>query len=135
MGMGLPALEKRVRALEQAWFGEARGRQCNCRSGRETSYHSAAELEEIMNVHCPVHDVRDLGHVNWIPSGLPLRAEDRDLCSCPPCAVRDFVQGTRGPLTLEEQEGEKQRWEQEYAEASHEEFRREQARGGVLPQR
>ncbi len=135
MGMGLPALEKRVRALEQALFGEARGRQCNCRSGRETSYHRTAELEEIMKVRCPVHDIRDLGYLRWAPSGMPLRAEDRDLCSCPPCTVREFLQGERGPLTEEEQQAEKQRWEQEYAEASHEEFRREQARGGVLPQR
>ena len=135
MGMGLPALEKRVRALEQALFGEARGRQCNCRSGRETSYHRVAELEEIMKVRCPVHDVRDLGYLRWTPSGMPLRPEDRDFCSCPPCTVREFLQGERGLLTEEEQEGEKQRWEQEYAEASDEEFRREQARGGVLPQR
>ena len=135
MGMGLPALEKRVRALEQALFGEARGRQWNCRSGRETSYHGAAELEEIMNVRCPVHDVRDLGYLRWTPSGMPLRPEDRDFCSCPPCTVREFLQGERGPLTEEEQQAEKQRWEKEYAEASHEEFRREQARGGVLPQR
>ena len=133
--MGLPALEKRVRALEQALFGEARGRQCNCRSGRETSYHRVAELEEIVNLRCPVHDVRDLGYLRWTPTGMPLRPEDRDFCSCPPCTVREFLQGERGLLTEEEQEGEKQRWEQEYAEASHEEFRREQARGGVLPQR
>ena len=135
MGMGLPALEKRVRALEQALFGEARGRQCNCRSGRETSYHRVAELEEIVNLRCPVHDVRDLGYLRWTPSGMPLRPEDRDFCSCPPCTVREFLQGERGPLTEEEQQAEKQRWEKEYAEASHEEFRREQARGGVLPQR
>ena len=128
--MGLPALEKRVRALEQALFGKAR-EQCNCRSGRETSYHGAAELEEIMNVRCPVHDVRDLGYLRWTPSGMPLRPEDRDFCSCPPCTVREFLQGERGPLTEEEQQAEKQRWEKEYAEASHEEFRREQARGGV----
>ena len=133
--MGLPALEKRVRALEQALFGEARGRQCNCRSGRETSYHRVAELEEIVNLRCPVHDVRDLGYLRWTPSGMPLRPEDRDFCSCPPCTVREFLQGERGPLTEEEQQAEKQRWEKEYAEASHEEFRREQARGGVLPQR
>ena len=135
MGMGLPALEKRVRALEQALFGEAWGRQCNCRSGRETSYHRVAELEEIMKVRCPVHDVRDLGYLRWTPSGMPLRPEDRDFCSCPPCTVREFLQGERGPLTEEEQQAEEQRWEQKYAEASHEEFRREQARGGVLPQR
>ena len=53
----------------------------------------------------------------------------------PPCTVREFLQGERGPLTEEEQQAEERRWEKEYAEASHEEFRREQARGGVLPQR
>jgi hypothetical protein len=130
--MGLAGIERRVGVLERALVRRLGAKDCNCRFGQQTSYHTATELEQIIEICCPVHDVRDLGHVRWIPSGLPLRAEDRDLCSCPPCAVRDFVQGTRGPLTLEEQEREERRWQQEYAEASHEEFRREQARGGVL---
>jgi|SRR5947209_7193692 len=132
--MGLPGLAKRVRALERALLREGT-RECTCRSGQETSYHTAAELEQIMDIRCPVHDVRDLGHLRWTPSGLPLRPEDRDLCSCPPCAVRDFVQGTRGPLTLEEQEVEERRWKREYAEDSDEEFRREHGRAEVLLRR
>ena len=110
MGMGLPALEKRVRALEQAWFGEARGRQCNCRSGQQTNYHRTAELEEIMKVRCPVHDIRDLGYLRWTPTGMPLRPEDRDFCFCPPSTVREFLQGERGLLTEEEQQAEERRW-------------------------
>jgi len=130
--MGVAGLERRVRVLERALLQHSSAKGCNCRFGQQTRYHTATELEQIMVMCCPVHDIRDLGHVRWIASGLPLRAEDRDLCCCPPCAVRDFVQGTRGPLSVEEQEAEERRWEQEYAEASDEEFRREQARAEVL---
>jgi hypothetical protein len=88
-----------------------------------------------MEIGCPLHGFLDLGYLRWVGSGLPLQPEDQDLCSCPPCAVRDFLQGTRGPLTLEEQEAEERRWEREYAEDSDEEFRREHARAEVLLRR
>jgi len=104
--MGLPALEKRMRVLELALLREARGMQCSCRPGQETGYHNAEELEKILKIRCPVHNIRDLGYLRWTPSGMPLRPEDRDFCSCPPCAIRDFLQGERGPLTEEEQQAE-----------------------------
>jgi hypothetical protein len=82
-----------------------------------------------------VHGVRDLGHLRWVGNGLPLQPEDQDLCSCPPCPVREFLRGRRGPLTELEQEQEERRWEREYTAASDEEFRREQAHlEGLLQQ-
>ena len=49
---------------------------------------SAEELKKLMDIRCPVHGFRDLGHLRWLPSGLPLRPDDQNLCSCPPCPVR-----------------------------------------------
>jgi hypothetical protein len=124
--MGLAALEKRIRALEAA--SRAIGKPCRCRAGRQTRYHTAEELKQMMDAGCAVHGFRELGNLIWVGSGLPLRLEDQHLCSCPPCPVREFLRGRRGPLTEVEQQEEEQRWEREYATAADEEFRREQTR-------
>jgi hypothetical protein len=128
--MGFALLEKRVRALEQAFSAIAK--QCSCRSGKQTLYHSGEELKKLMDIRCPAHGFRDLGHLRWLPSGLPLRPDDQNLCSCSPSPVRDFLQGRRGSLTELEQEKEEQRWEQDYGASSDGEFRREQTRVGHL---
>jgi hypothetical protein len=124
--MGIAALEKRVRALEQAL--SATGKQCSCRAGGQTTYHSAEELKNLMDIRCPAHGFRDLGYLRQLPSGLPLQPDDQNLCSCPPCRVREFLQGRRGPLTDVEQQEEEQRWERECGPGSDEEFGRKQAR-------
>ena len=124
--MGIAALEKRVRALEQVF--KAAGKQCNCRTGEQTTYHSAEELKNLMGIRCPAHGFRDLGYLRRLPSGLPLQPDDQNLCSCPPCPVRELLQGRRGPLTDMEHAEEEQRWERECGPGSDEEFRREQGR-------
>src|ERR1035438_9022341 len=124
--MRIAALEKRIRALEQ-WFWVT-GKLCSCRTGGQTTYHSAEELKNIIDIPCPAHGFRDLGHLRWLPSGLPLQPDDQNLCSCPPSPVRELLQGRRGPLTDVEQEEEEQRWERECGPGSDEEFRREQGR-------
>jgi hypothetical protein len=124
--MGFAALEKRIRALEQ--FFSATGKECNCRSGGQTTYHNAKELENLMEIRCPAHGFRDLGCLRWLPNGLPLQPDDQNVCSCPPCPVREFLQGRRGPLTEVEQETLEKRWQQKFGVSSDEEFRREQAR-------
>lgn len=131
--MGIAALEKRVRALEQAL--SATGQQCGCRTGGQTTYHSAEELKNLMDVRCPAHGFRDLGHLRWLPSGLPLQPDDQNLCSCPPCRVREFLRGQRGPLTDVEQQEEEQRWERECGPGSDEVFRCKQARVEQLLQK
>jgi hypothetical protein len=88
-----------------------------------------------MDVRCPAHGFRDLGYLRWLPSELPLQPDDQNLCSCPPCPVREFLQGRRGPLTEVEQEEEEQRWERECDPGSDEEFRRKQARAEQLLQK
>ncbi len=80
-----------------------------------------------MEIRCPAHGFRQLGYLRWLPSGLPLQAEDQNLCSCPPCPVREFLQGQRGPLTEGEQREVEQRRERESGSRSDENFRREQA--------
>jgi hypothetical protein len=130
--MRLAALQKRVRALEVA--SRAIGRRCHCRAGRQTKYHTAEELKRIMEIRCPAHGFRDLGDVRSMASGLPLQLEDQHLCSCPPCPVREFLQGRRGPLMEVEQQEEERRWERECSLAGDEEFRREQARASRLVQ-
>lgn len=127
------ALEKRLRALEESF--SATGKQCSCRTGGQTTYHSAEELRNVMTVRCTAHGFRDLGHLRWLSSGLPLQPEDQKFCSCPPCPVREFLRGRRGPLTEVEQEEEEQRWEREWGASSDEEFRREQARVEQLLQK
>jgi hypothetical protein len=131
--MGIAALEKRVRALEQAFT--AAGKQCICRTGEQTTYHNAKELKNLLEICCPAHGFRDLGYLRWLPSGLPLQPDDHNLCCCPPCPVRELLQGRRGPLTDLEQEEETQRWEREYGPSSEEEFRNEEVRVARLRQK
>lgn len=123
--MGIAALEKRVRALEQALF--AAGKQCNCRTGKLTSYHNSEELKNLICVRCLAHGFRDLGHLRRLPSGLPLQPDDQNLCSCPPCPVREFLRCQRGPLTELEQGKAEQMWEAEFGAGSDEAFRREES--------
>jgi hypothetical protein len=124
--MRIATLEERVRALERAL--SAGGKPCTCRIGTRTAFHTAEELAKIMAGRCPVHRFRDLGCLRWLPKGLPLHLDDRILCSCPPCPVREFLQGRRGPLTDAEQEEWQQRWERELGPESDEDFRHKQAR-------
>lgn len=131
--MGIAALEIRIRALEQ--FLSAIGKQCSCRTGGLTTYHNATELKKLMQIRCPVHGFRDLGRLRWLPSGLPLQPDDHNLCCCPPCPVRELLQGRRGPLTDLEHEEETQRWEREYGPSSEEEFRNEEVRVAGLRQK
>jgi hypothetical protein len=124
--MGLAALEKRIQALEQ--YFSATGMECNCRTGEQTTYHNAEELEKLLEIRCPVHGFRDLGHLRWLPRELPLQPDDQSLCSCSPSPVREFLWGRRGPLTELEHEDEAQRWEREFGSGSDQVFRKEQAR-------
>ena len=87
----LAALEKRLCLVERGFL--SRSTDCCCRPGGETNYHTATELERIMNVRCAVHQFRDLGSICWVPSGTPLLLEDRSLCECPPSLTRDLLAG------------------------------------------
>ena len=127
-------LNTRIRALETA-VAVRSGRECNCRYNQETSYHSAAELAQIMEIRCPMHEVRDLGHLRWVPSGLPLRTEDREFCSCPPFAIREFLQGSRGPLTQEEQEEACRVWDEQFTEQADQSFHADQVHVRLLLQK
>jgi len=131
--MVLAALERRVRVLEAALW--AIGKQCRCRAGQQTSYHTAEELKRITDIRCPAHGFRDLGHLARVGSGLPLQPGDQHLCSCPPCPVREFLLGRRGPLTEQEQEEEERRWAREFAPGSDEDFRRDEAQARQLLQK
>jgi hypothetical protein len=132
--MGLPSLEKRVRALEANALSTSVNKDCTCRSGRKTYYHTAADLEAIMSVPCPVHGFRDLGNLLWVPLGTPILPEDWQLCSCPSCPTRDWLGGKRGPLTKEEQEQECRNWEAELTAPMAEKLRIERARERALLQ-
>jgi predicted secreted protein len=127
-------LEKRVRALEANALRRSVNKDCTCRSGRKTYYHTAADVEAIMNVPCPVHGFRDLGDLLWVPPGTPILPEDRHLCSCPSCPTRDWLGGKRGPLTKAEQEKECRGWEAELTAPMAEELRIERARGKAILQ-
>lgn len=132
--MSLRQREEIIRKLErQIRAGDTR---CNCRQGdEETFYHSAADLEKILAVPCPVHGNRSLGHVSWVPSGTPLKGEDRQLCVCPPSPAREWQEGRRGPLTGEEQEAECGNWMQEVTEEADRRFHQEQIKVRSLLQR
>jgi hypothetical protein len=133
--MDSPSLEKRVRALEANALRTSVNKDCTCRSGRKTYYHTAADLEQIMNVPCSAHRFRDLGdELLWVPPGTPILPEDRHLCSCPSCPTRDWLGGQRGPLTKEEQEKECPGWEAELTAPMEEKLRIERARGKALLQ-
>lgn len=126
--MDFPTLEKRVRALEAIALKTSVDKDCRCRSGRMTYYHTAADLEQIMSVPCPAHGFRDQGEMLWVPPGTPLLPEDRHLCSCPSCPTRDWLAGKRGPLTQAEQEEECRSWESELTAHMDEKLRIERAR-------
>ncbi len=128
--MDFRKLEQRVAAMERARRGV-----CNCRAGQATRYHTAADLAEILNVPCPVHEVRNLGCLLWAPPSTPLRREDRGLCSCPPRAARDWREGKRGTLADEEREQEYRSWEEQVSGEAAGQFRRDQARSRQLLQR
>ena len=115
--MGLPTLDERVTVLEAIALRTSVSGDCRCRSGRQTYYHTSADLELIMSVPCSAHGFRDLGDLLWVPPGTPLLPDDRHLCSCPPCPTRDLLEGTRGPLTKEEQEEECRSWDEDLTEA------------------
>ncbi len=123
-------LAARVNTLEAV----VRGATCNCRVDEETLYHTAADLARIMSVRCPVHNQRDLGYMLWLPPSSPLRLEDRELCSCPPCAAREWREGSRGPLTAEEWEQECRSWEEQLSTEAFGKFRADQARARQLLQ-
>lgn len=127
----LSAVRLRIVALEATM----RSQVCNCRKGQETRYHAAADLARILSVRCPVHEERDLGFLLGVPPSTPLHPEDRRLCSCPPCAAREWREGRRGPLTEEEREQEYRSWEQQMSGEAAEQFRRDQARSRQLLQR
>ena len=102
-------IKKRLRALEAlSLFSTG----CKCRFLQETLFHSAADLEQIMRVRCPVHIFRELGELSRAPFSMPLRTEDQPLCSCSPSPTREWLEGKRGPLTEEEQTQECLGWEQ-----------------------
>jgi len=132
--MDLPNLRKRVRALEAIVFRTSANKDCTCRSGRKTYYHTAADLEQIMSVRCSAHGFRDQGDLLWVPPGTPLLPEDRHLCSCPACPTRDLLEGKRGPLTIEEQQGECRSWDPEPTEEMREKLQIERAREQLLLQ-
>src|SRR5579863_3877235 len=133
--MGLTDLEKRVKELEANVLRTSASRGCSCRSGRQTYYHTSADLEGIMSISCPVHGSRDLGHLLWVPAGTPLLPDDRHLCSCPSCPTRDLLEGTRGLLTKEEQEAECRTWDEELTEATKGKLCIERAREDTLLQK
>ena len=87
-----------------------------------------------MAVLCPVHGSRDLGCVLYLPPSSPLRAEDRELCRCPPSAGREWREGRRGPLTEAEREQEYRSWEEQMSPEAIEGFRRDQDRASQLIQ-
>jgi hypothetical protein len=127
--MSLAALGKRLRKIELLL---RRSGGCCCRSGRETNYHLATELAQIMNVRCPMHNFRDLGSICWVPSGTPLLLEDRKLCLCPPSLTRDVLAGNRSFLTQQQQEDECGKWREEFTQKAEQDFRIDQARVAAL---
>jgi hypothetical protein len=118
--MHMRIIKKRLRALEAVTRFSA---GCKCRFLHVTFFHSAADLERIMSVRCPVHVFCDLGELSWAPFSMPLRTEDRPLCSCPPSPTREWLDGKRGPLTEGEQTQECRGWEQALSEDPEDKMR------------
>jgi len=128
--MNLAALEKRLRKIELIFL--RRKRDCCCRWERETKYHCAGELGQIMNSHCPSHQFRDLGEICWVPIGTPLLPDDRNLCACPPSPTRNLLEGKIEFLTLEQQEAECAEWLEEFNQKALTDFHVDQARVAAL---
>jgi hypothetical protein len=124
--VALSALGKRVRKLEVVFAKLGNG--CTCRPGQETTYHTPEDLERIMTVGCPVHGFRELGRFSWVHETSPLRREDRDLCMCPANPTRDWLAGTRGPLSQEEVEEQCRGWQRAFSSEEQHTFRAQQAR-------
>jgi len=120
-------LERRIAALENVLRGA-----CNCRREQATGYHMLTELIAIMDVGCPVHDRRDLGVVVWLPPDSPLFPADRELCLCPPSAVREWREGRRGRLTAEEREREYALWEEQVSSEAAGKIRQDMTRARQL---
>jgi len=124
--MSLAGLDRRLCLVERKFLNFYD--DCCCRWGRKTNYHIAAELEQIMNVRCPIHQFRDLGDICWVPTGTPLLPEDRNLCACPPSLTRDLLAGNIGFLTQQQQEDECGKWRDEFSQEAYRDFRIDQAR-------
>jgi hypothetical protein len=124
---GRSILERRVEALEAILLKRSVSKDCRCRHGQETLFHTAADLARIMSVPCPLHS-RELGTPLWVPPGTPLRPDDRHLCGCPPSPTRDWLEGGRGPLTVKEQEDECLSWEIEPSAETKKKLRIEEQR-------
>lgn len=126
-------IERRLLALEfvtaRMWYG------CNCKPRGESKYHTAADLQKIMDVRCPVHEFRDLGDLLWLPPGLPLALEDQHLCTCPPSTLRDLIANSRGPLSDQEHREAYQLLEYEFSQSGCESFAAEQAKMHILIER
>jgi hypothetical protein len=119
----IAALEKRIRALERSFL--ERGKPCNCRTGGQTTFHKARELQTMLQITCPAHGFRDLGHFRWLPTGLPLQADDEKFCVCPPSPLREFLQGRRGPLNEAELEEQERSWDRDWSPEADERYRRQ----------
>jgi len=63
-----PALEKRLRALEQLYASMG---ECSCRVNETIFYHNSVELQAILQASCAVHGFRQLGELMWVGSVKP----------------------------------------------------------------
>ncbi len=95
----MSSLKSRIERLENL-RRQSPPRGCNCR--QMTWFHTAAELEAIMAIPCPVHGLRRLGFICAHPLHYPLDPEHQHLCCCPPDSWREFLEGKRGRPTEEE---------------------------------
>jgi hypothetical protein len=121
--MNLVSTKRRVTLLENRRafeLAEKARKQCTCRSGSVTKHHSAEELKTIMQLVCPVHNIRDLGSIEWAPQELPIDVRDQICCSCPPDMRRDYRLGKR-KLPTEAEQGvyEQEWWEKFHQLAAH----------------
>ena len=121
----LSGVEVRIRALK---IKIDQGCGCNCRRPGVTSYHTAADLSAILASRCPVHDFRELGEFQWVPTSMPLGSGDQSLCTCAASATRDFLQNKRGPLTYAEQLKEQSILQQELTADADQRFMVDQAK-------
>jgi hypothetical protein len=88
-----------------------------------------------MSIRCPIHDFRELGHLKWLPPGLPLQSDDEQICSCPPSIVRDYLQRRREPLSEFEMQQAESAWEGKYGPGSEKTWMVEQSLVRQLLQR
>jgi hypothetical protein len=107
----LEVLNKRLEVVEKTLARKNQKMSCNCRNAQETKYHTAKDLEKIMQIPCPIHRFRDLGALIRVPEGSPLLVDDRYLCACPPSPTREWLESKRGPLTEAEQREACDKWQ------------------------